>query len=125
MGMKFYTKKNHANGVRVVNIITKNNVIGQSTMASHQNIYKHTWWEDSQSHLLQLDRWEIALKCTLCSMFIADCNTEHYLLVINVRGRLSASKWDRRKSEVDRFILKQLNEPGVKKKCQFNISTNL
>lgn len=42
MGMKFYTKKNHANGVRVVNIITKNNVIGQSTMASHQNIYKHT-----------------------------------------------------------------------------------
>lgn len=119
-------KKNHANCVRVVNIVAKNNVIDQTTMVPHQKIYKHTWWEDSQSHLLHLDRWEIALKCILCSMFIAaDCNIEHYLLVISVRGRLSASKWDTRKYDVDKFILKKLNEPGVKNKCQFNISTNL
>jgi len=59
-------------------------------------------------------------------MFIAaDCNIEHYPWVISVRERLSASKWDPRKSDVDIFILKKLNEPGVKKKCQFNISTNL
>jgi hypothetical protein len=40
----------------------------------------------------------------------ADCDTDHYLAVAELRERLAASKRPAQKVDVERFILKKLNE---------------
>jgi hypothetical protein len=40
----------------------------------------------------------------------ADCDRDHYLVVAKVRERMAVSKRMVKKMDVERFILKQLNE---------------
>jgi hypothetical protein len=44
----------------------------------------------------------------------ADCDSDHYLVVANVRERLAVSKRMVKKMDVERFNLKQLNDEEVK-----------
>jgi hypothetical protein len=39
------------NGVRVVNVVTSQNLVAKSTMFPHQNIHKYTWtYPDGKTH---------------------------------------------------------------------------
>ena len=52
----------------------------------------------------------------------ADCDTDHYLLVAEVRERLAESKQAAQKFVVERFNLRNLNELEVRKRCQIKNS---
>jgi hypothetical protein len=52
---------------------------------------------------------------------VADCDSDHYLVVAKVRERLAVSKRMVKKMDVERFNLKQLNEEEVKKQYQVTI----
>jgi hypothetical protein len=51
----------------------------------------------------------------------ADCDSDHYLVVAEVRERLAVSKRMIKKMNVERFNLKQLNEDEVKEQYQVTI----
>ena len=42
----------------------------------------------------------------------ADCDTDHYLLIVKVRERLAMSKQAAQMFDRQRFNLRKLNEPG-------------
>jgi len=51
----------------------------------------------------------------------ADCETDHYLVVAEVRERLAVSQLAAQKFNVERFNLRKLTELEVKKQHQFKI----
>ena len=52
----------------------------------------------------------------------ADCDTDHYLVVANIRERLVVSKQTAKKFDGERFNLGTLNELDVRKQYQIKIS---
>ena len=52
----------------------------------------------------------------------ADCDTDHYLVVAEVRERVGVSKQAAQKFDVERFNLRKLNELEVRKQYQIEIS---
>jgi hypothetical protein len=59
----------------------------------------------------------------VCSFRGADCDTDHYLVVANLRVRISASKQARQTFDLERFHLKKLHDIiEVKEKYQVEIS---
>ena len=52
----------------------------------------------------------------------ADCDTDHFLVVAKVRERLAVSKQAAQKIDGDRFNLRKLNKPEVRKEHQIEIS---
>jgi hypothetical protein len=52
----------------------------------------------------------------------AGCDTDHYLVVAKLRERPSVNKRTRRKSDLERFDLKRLDDVEVKQKYQVEIS---
>jgi hypothetical protein len=52
----------------------------------------------------------------------AECDAYQYLVIVKVRGRLSVSKRETRKSDMKRFSLKKLVEVDGKERYQVNIS---
>jgi hypothetical protein len=53
-----------------------------------------------------------------------DCDTDHYLVVENVRERLAVSDRPVNKMDMVRFILKKLNEGEVKEQYQVTLKTD-
>jgi hypothetical protein len=51
----------------------------------------------------------------------ADCDTDHYLVVAEVRERLAVSKRAAQKIDTERFNVKKLNEGDVKEQYQVTI----
>ena len=51
----------------------------------------------------------------------ADCDTDHYLVMANVRERLTVGKQAAQKFDRQRFNLKKLNEQEVKEQYQIEI----
>jgi len=45
----------------------------------------------------------------------ADCDTDHYLVITKLRERLAVCKQAAQKFDGERFNLRKLNEPEVKK----------
>jgi hypothetical protein len=45
---------------------------------------------------------------------VADCDTDHYMVVAKVRERLAVSKRAAQKVDTERFNVKKLNEEDVK-----------
>jgi len=52
----------------------------------------------------------------------ADCDTDQYLVVPTVRGRLTVSKQTAQKFDGERFNLRKLNELEVRKEYQIYIT---
>jgi hypothetical protein len=52
----------------------------------------------------------------------ADCDNDHYLVIAEVRERLSARKQAAQKTDVERFNLKKLSEMEVRKQLQIELS---
>jgi hypothetical protein len=67
---------------------------------------------DRRQHLSILD---------IRSFRIADCDTDHYLVVVKVRERLAVSKQAAQKVDTERFNVKKLNEGDVKEQYQVTI----
>jgi len=53
---------------------------------------------------------------------VADCDTDHYLVVAKVRERLAVSKQAAQKFDVERFIHRKLCELEVRNQYQIKIS---
>jgi hypothetical protein len=53
----------------------------------------------------------------------ADCDTDHYLLVEEIRERLAVNKQGSHKFHVERFNLKKLNEVEFKEKYHVEVSS--
>jgi uncharacterized Fe-S cluster-containing protein len=88
-------------------------------MFPHRNIHKHTWTSPDENthnqidHILidrQTDRLDVR------SFRAADCDTDHYLVVAKIRGRLAVNTLGSHKFCVERFNHKKLNEVGCKEK---------
>jgi hypothetical protein len=110
------------NGVRVVNFATSKNLVVKSTMfpiAVSINTPEPLLMErhNEIDHIL-IDRRRHSSILDVRSLGGADCDSDHYLVVTNVRERLTVGKQLVKKMDVERFNLKQLNEEEVKEQYQ-------
>jgi predicted ATP-dependent endonuclease of OLD family len=85
------------NGVRVVNFATSKNLVIKRKMFLHRKIHKYTWTSPegnthNQFYHVSIDRRQHSSILDVQSFRGADCNTDHYLVVAEVRERLAVSK---------------------------------
>jgi hypothetical protein len=85
------------NGVRAVNFATSKNLTVKSMMFPHCNTHKFTWispdgkMHNHTDHILIDRSWHSSVHDV--QLFrIADCDTDHYLVVPKVRERLAVNK---------------------------------
>ena len=77
------------NGVRLVNFTTSKNLVVKSMMFLHRNIHKYTWtFPDGKTHnqidhILTDRRWQSSV-LDVRSFRGADCDTDHYLVIVKV-----------------------------------------
>ena len=81
------------NGVRKVNFATSKNLVVKSMMFPHRDIQKHTWTSpDGKTHNqidhILIDRRRQSSILDVRSFRGTDCDTDHYLVVTEVRERL-------------------------------------
>jgi len=78
------------NGFRILNFTTQKNLVIKSTMFPHRNIHKYTWTSpdgkthNQIDHILIDRRWHSSV-VDVQSFRGADCDTDHYLVVAEVR----------------------------------------
>jgi len=115
------------NGVRIVNFATSKNLVVKSTMFPHRNIHKYTWTSpdgkthNHTDHMLK-DRRRLSSILDVRSFRVADCDTDHYLLVAKVRESLAVRKQAAQKFDGERFNLRKPNEREVRKQYQIEIT---
>jgi hypothetical protein len=64
-----------------------------------------------------------AFECTRCSIIqAADCDSDHYLIVANVRRRLAVYKRRSHRFYTERFNLKKLNQEEGKEQFRVEVS---
>jgi hypothetical protein len=84
-------------------------------MYPHHNIHKVTWTSpDGRTHNqidhILIDRRRHSSILDVRSFRAADCDTDHYLVVAEVRERLAVSKQTTHRVHMERFYLKKLSE---------------
>jgi hypothetical protein len=110
IGKESLHEDSNDNWVTVVNFATSKNLVVKSTIFRHRNIHKYTWTSpdgktNNQIYQVLIDRrWHSSI-LDVRSFWGADCDTDHYLLVAQVRERLSARKQVAQKTDVQRFNL--------------------
>jgi hypothetical protein len=72
----------------------------------------------NQTDHILTDRREHSRVLDVSSSKRIECDTDHYLVVAEVRRRLSVSKWDTQKFDMEKFNLRKLNEVEGKVKSQ-------
>jgi hypothetical protein len=114
-------------GIRVVNFVTLKNLIVKRTTFPHHDFHKHTCTSpdgvthNQIDHVL-IDERRLSNMLDVRSFRGADVDTDHYLLVVKLRERISVSKRVRQNSDLERFVLKRLDDVEVKDKYQVEIS---
>jgi len=114
------------NGVRLVNFTTSKNLVVKSTMLPCRNIHKYTWTSPNGKTHNQIDhvligrRWHSSV-LDVQSFKGADCDTDHYLVIAEVRVRLAVGKQATQRFDKQRFNLRKLNEPEVREQYQIEI----
>jgi hypothetical protein len=122
----FYEISND-NGVRLVNFATSKTLRVKSTMYPHRNIHKYTWTSpDGKTHNqidhILVDRRRHSNILDVRSYRVADCNTDHYLVVAKVRERLAVNKQISHRFRMERLNLKKLNEVEGKEQYRVEVS---
>jgi len=117
------------NGIRIVNFATSKNAIVKSTMFPHRKIRKYTWTStygkiDNQTNHTFVDKRWNSIVLDVRSSRVADCDTDHYLVVATVSERLVVGKQAAQNFDMDRFNLRMLNELKVRKKYRIKISNS-
>jgi hypothetical protein len=88
-------------------------------VALHCDIHKYTWNSPEGKMHNQIDdvlldrRWHSSI-LDVCSVRGADSDTDHYLVIAEIRERLAVSKQAAQKMDMERFNLRNLNEREVK-----------
>jgi hypothetical protein len=82
------------NGVRLIYFVTSKNAIVKNTMFPHRNIHKYAWTSpDGNTHNqidhILIDRRRHSSVLDVRSFRAVDCDTDHSLVVANVRERLT------------------------------------
>jgi hypothetical protein len=103
------------NGVRVVNFASSKNLIFKCMMFPHCSIHKFTWTSpDGKTHNQIdhsfVDRRRHSSILDVRSFRAADCDTDHYLVMAEVRDRLAVIKQTTHRIHTERFNLKKLDE---------------
>jgi hypothetical protein len=102
------------NGDRVVNFATWKNLIVKSTPFPHRDIHNYTWvspdgiTHNQRDHVL-IDRRRHSNIIDVRSFRGADCDTDNYLVVAKLWEKISLSKPERQKFNLERFDLRELN----------------
>jgi hypothetical protein len=118
---------NNDNGVRVVNFATSKYLIINSITFPHRDIHKHIWTSpdgvthNQIDHVL-IDKRRHSNILDVCSFRVADCDTDHYLVVAKLKEKISVSKRVRQIFDLERFDLKNVDDVEVKEKYQVQIS---
>jgi hypothetical protein len=81
---------NNDNGIRVVNFAVSKNLIVKCTLFPHRNIHKYTWTSpDGNTHNqidhILIDRRRHSSVLDVESFRVANCDTNHYLVVAKIR----------------------------------------
>jgi hypothetical protein len=117
---------NNDNGIRVVNFATSKNLVVKSTTFPYRDIHEHTWTSGvthNQIDNVFIDkRRHSNILLDVRSFRGADCDIDHYLVVVKLRERISVNKRGRQNFDLERFDLKNLNDVEVREKYQVEIS---
>jgi hypothetical protein len=115
------------NGVRIVKFATSKYLHVNSTMIPHRNIYQHSWTTPDGKTYNRIDH--ILKERRLHSGILdvrffrgADCDTDHCLVVENVRVRLAVKKEVTQMFDRERFKLRKLNELEIRKEYEIEIT---
>ena len=119
---------NNDNRFRKVNIATSKNLVVKITIFHHRNINKHTWTSaDGKTHnqidRILIDRRWYSKVLDVRSFRKADCDTDQYLVVANVRENFSENKKVAQKFNVERPNLRKLNDLEVMKRIRLRSKT--
>jgi hypothetical protein len=96
----------------LISFLGTTNLVSKGTKSPYHSIHKYTWTSPdgkthSQSdHVLIHKRWHSSI-LDVRAFKGADCDSDHYLVVANVRERLAVSKQMVKKMDVERFNLKK------------------
>jgi hypothetical protein len=115
------------NGVRLVNSATSKNLRVKSTIFPHRNIHKYTWTSpDGKTHNqidhILVDRGRHSNVFDVRSYRVADCDSDHHLVVAKVRERLAVNKQRSHRFHKERFNCKKLNEVERKEQLRVEVS---
>jgi len=67
----------------------------------------------------------MAFNCTGCAKFrVADCDTDHYLVIEKIRERIAVGKKAARRFDRQEFNLRKLNESEVRERYQIKITNS-
>jgi hypothetical protein len=116
--------------VRVVNFATSKNLIVKSAVFPHPIIHKFNLIFLNVKTHSQIDNslidWRWHSSTSDVQLFrAADCDTDHYPIVAEVRETLAVSKQTTHRVHMKRFNLKKLNEVEDKEQCHVEICTVL
>jgi hypothetical protein len=127
IGNESLHKISNDNGVRLVNFATSKNLRVKSMMFPHRNIHKYTWTSpDGKTHnqidYILVDGLRHSNILDVRSHRAADCDTDHHLVVAEVRERLAVNKQRSQRFHKERFNLKKLK--GVEGKEQYHVEVS-
>ena len=96
IGNESLHQDNNDNGVRIVSFVTSKNLVVKSTMFPHRYIHKYTWTSpDKKTHKridhILIDRRWYSIVLDVRSFRVADCETDHHLVVAKFREILALS----------------------------------
>ena len=97
IGKESLHKMSNDNGVRLLNFATSKNLVVKSTTFPHRDIHKQPWTSpdgmthNQIDHILTDNRRQSSI-IDIRSFRGADCDTDHYLVIGNLRERLSVAK---------------------------------
>jgi len=121
IGQESLHQHSNDNGVRLVNFVTSQNLVVKSTMFPHRNIHKYTWTSpdgkihNQIDHVLIDRRWHSSV-LDVRSFSGPDCDTDHHLVIAEVREGLAVGKQAAQRFDRQRFNLRKLNEPEVRER---------
>ena len=127
IGQESLHQDSNENGVRLVNCATSQNLVVKSTTFPHRNIHKYTWTSPDVKTHNQIDHVLTDKRChsnvqDVPSFRGDDCDTDHYLVIAEVRERLAVGKQAAQMFDRQRFNLMKRNEPEVREQYQIEIT---
>ncbi|KAJ4446465.1 hypothetical protein ANN_13161 [Periplaneta americana] len=115
------------NGVRLVNFATSKNLIVKNTTFPHKDIHKYTWTSpdglthNQIDHIL-IDKRRHTSVVDIRTFRGADCNSDHYLVIGELRERLSVAKRVEQQVNITKFNILKLKDEEAKQNYQVEIS---